>query len=52
MFAAAQSWSRYSPVVSRWHTEACDMRKGFEGLLALVGTVLKEEVKSGTLCIY
>jgi transposase len=29
--------------------EACDMRKGFEGLSALVGTVLKEEVKSGAL---
>ena len=27
--------------------EACDMRKGFEGLSALVGSVLKEEVKSG-----
>ena len=29
--------------------EACDMRKGFEGLSALVGTVLNEEVKSGAL---
>ena len=29
--------------------ETCDMRKGFEGLSALVGTVLKEEVKSGAL---
>ena len=29
--------------------EACDMRKGFEGLSALVGSVLKEEVKSGAL---
>ena len=29
--------------------EACDMRKGFEDLSALVGTVLKEEVKSGAL---
>ena len=27
--------------------EACDMRKGFEGLSALVGSVLNEEVKSG-----
>src|SRR4029077_1003261 len=32
--------------------EACDMRKGFEGLSALVGTVLKEEVKKrGALCL-
>ena len=29
--------------------EACDMRKGFEGLSALVGTVLNEQVKSGAL---
>jgi transposase len=29
--------------------EACDMRKGFERLSALVGSVLKEEVKSGAL---
>ena len=29
--------------------EACDMRKGFEGLSALVGSVLNEEVKSGAL---
>ena len=29
--------------------EACDMRKGFEGLSALVGNVLNEEVKSGAL---
>ena len=32
--------------------EACDMLKGFEGLSALVGTVLKEEVKAGTLCLW
>ncbi len=32
--------------------EACDMRKGFEGLSASVGTVLKEEVKKrGALCL-
>jgi transposase len=29
--------------------ETCDMRKGFEGLSALVGSVLNEEVKSGAL---
>jgi hypothetical protein len=29
--------------------EACDLRKGFEGLSALVGTMLYEEVKSGAL---
>ena len=29
--------------------EGCDMRKGFEGLSALVGSVLNEEVKSGAL---
>ena len=29
--------------------EACDMRKGFEGLSALVGSVLNEQVKSGAL---
>ena len=29
--------------------EACHLRKGFEGLSALVGSVLKEEVKSGAL---
>ena len=29
--------------------EACDMRKGLEGLSALVGTVLNEQVKSGAL---
>jgi transposase len=29
--------------------EACDMRKDFEGLSALVGSVLKEKVKSGAL---
>ena len=28
---------------------ACDMRKGFERLSALVGTVLNEQVKSGAL---
>jgi transposase len=29
--------------------ETCDMRKGFEGLSALVGSALNEEVKSGAL---
>ena len=32
--------------------EACDMRKGFEGLSALVGSVLNEEVKSGALFVF
>jgi hypothetical protein len=31
--------------------EACDMRKGFEGLSALVGSILNEEGKSGALCV-
>jgi transposase len=29
--------------------ETCDMRKGFEGLSALVSSALNEEVKSGAL---
>jgi transposase len=29
--------------------EACDMRRGFEGLSALVGSALQEEVNSGAL---
>src|SRR4029077_4977496 len=29
--------------------ETCDMRKGFEGLSALVGSALNEEVKRGAL---
>jgi transposase len=32
--------------------EPCDMRKGFEGLLGLVGERLGEEVKSGALFVF
>jgi transposase len=32
--------------------EPCDMRKGFNGLAALVGERLKEEVRSGALFVF
>lgn len=32
--------------------EACDMRKGYEGLAGLVGVDLKESVKSGALFVF
>lgn len=32
--------------------EPCDMRKGFEGLHALVGERLKEDVRSGALFVF
>ena len=32
--------------------EACDMRKGFEGLAGLVSEKLKEELKSGALFVF
>ena len=32
--------------------EACDMRKGFEGLTALVQSVLYEELRSGILFVF
>lgn len=32
--------------------EPCDMRKGFEGLLALVGERLREDVRSGALFVF
>jgi transposase len=32
--------------------ETCDMRKGFDGLSAVVGSVLKEEVKSGAPSLF
>lgn len=32
--------------------EACDMRKGFEGLLALVGDRLGEDVREGALFVF
>ena len=32
--------------------EACDMRKGFEGLAGLVGTALEENLKSGALFVF
>ncbi len=32
--------------------EPCDMRKGFEGLHALVGERLREDVKSGALFVF
>lgn len=32
--------------------EPCDMRKGFEGLAGMVGTVMKEQVQSGALFVF
>jgi transposase len=32
--------------------EPCDMRKGFEGLLGMVGQKLGEEIKSGALFVF
>ena len=32
--------------------EPCDMRKGFEGLLALVGERLREDVRQGALFVF
>jgi transposase len=32
--------------------DACDMRKGFEGLAGLVGTALGEDLKSGALFVF
>lgn len=32
--------------------EPCDMRKGFEGLHALVGEQLREDVRSGALFVF
>jgi transposase len=32
--------------------EPCDMRKGFEGLTALVAERLKEELRSGALFVF
>jgi len=32
--------------------EPCDLRKGFEGLLSLVGEQLGEDVKSGALFVF
>jgi transposase len=32
--------------------EPCDLRKGFEGLQALVSEVLKEELRSGALFVF
>jgi transposase len=32
--------------------EPCDLRKGFEGLLGLVGEKLGEEIKSGALFVF
>lgn len=32
--------------------EACDMRKGYEGLSALAGEVLGEDVRSGALFVF
>ena len=32
--------------------EACDMRKGYEGLSALAGEVLREDVRSGALFVF
>jgi transposase len=32
--------------------DSCDMRKGFEGLSGMVGTVLGEELKSGALFVF
>lgn len=32
--------------------EPCDMRKGFEGLAGLVGTVMKKQLQSGALFVF
>jgi len=32
--------------------EPCDMRKGYEGLSALAGEVLREDVRSGALFVF
>jgi transposase len=32
--------------------EACDMRKGFEGLLGLVGERLEEDIRCGALFVF
>jgi transposase len=32
--------------------EACDMRRGYEGLASLVGLELKEDLKSGALFVF
>jgi transposase len=32
--------------------EPCDMRKGFEGLLALTATVLEQDIRSGALYVF
>ena len=32
--------------------EPCDMRKGYEGLAAMVGEVLREDVRSGALFVF
>ena len=32
--------------------EPCDMRKGYEGLTAMVGEVLREDVRSGALFVF
>jgi len=32
--------------------EPCDMRRGHNGLLALVGEKLKEEIRSGALFVF
>ena len=32
--------------------EPCDMRKGFEGLAGLVGTMMKQQVQSGAIFVF
>ena len=32
--------------------EPCDMRRGYNGLLALVGEKLKEDIRSGALFVF
>jgi len=32
--------------------EPCDMRKGYEGLAALVTTALHQDLRSGALCAF
>ena len=32
--------------------EPCDMRKGFEGLMALTATVLAQDIKNGALYVF
>ena len=32
--------------------EPCDMRKGFDGLLAMSTSVLKQDIREGALCVF